>query len=101
MSLSLKQKILNYKSSDESDDSEIVTIKKSKSKKSININIEFYSVYKQSKKNHINNREMCKHVNIHNTKNNYYFEPEKYQQVSSNYGLKYLPNSNVYDSFNG
>ena len=99
MESALKQKILNYKSSDDSDDSEIVTIKKSKSKKKININIELIG-FKKPIKNNFKHREICKHVNIHNSKNNRYFEPEKFQ-VLSNYGLKYLPNSNVYEEFNG
>jgi len=74
-------------------------IKKNKKKYVNKIQIKLSSGFIKSKNNTLKNREMSKFVNKYNTKNNQYFEPEKFKALY-NYGLKFLPNSNIYENYN-
>jgi len=52
----------------------------------------------KSKLYNLKKKNISKHVNIYNSKNEQYFSPEKFR-VSYD-GVRYLPNSNVYKDYN-
>jgi len=103
MNNNLNENVIN--SSDESDYSnnseyliKKINNKKKKKKTKDKLYIENNSGFMKSKLYNLKKKNISKHVNIYNSKNEQYFSPEKFR-VSYD-GVRYLPNSNVYKDYN-
>ena len=103
MDNNLNENLVN--SSDESDYSnnseyshQSINKKKKKKKNKVKLYIETNSGFMKSKTYNLKNRHISQHVNIYNSKNDQYFNPEKFR-VSYD-GFRYLPNSNIYQDKN-
>jgi hypothetical protein len=102
-------KLNTYNSSDESDSSSESENENENENNNINNNtkkkstIQLYFKFQPGEvktiyNKNLKNKNITKFVNIHNTKNTNYFDPDKYKVSTSNCNLRYLQNSDIYET---